>query len=223
MLENMKKQGEQVARCPHCGNNTPHIILHQETRTEMLYSVDGEEIGLCPIYHYLTKCRTCGKISLFSNFEFNDDGVSLASSFVLYPPIREITDSVPKEISDCYAEAKKVEKISSTAFSVLIRKALESICKEKSVHGKTLKEKVQNLAGEGIIPGAMAEMADTIRILGNIGTHDPALQLTSQDVEDMDSFFMTLVEYVYIAPQKLAALKKRIDSKKTNESESKKS
>lgn len=205
---------EQVARCPHCGNNTPHAILHREVRTEILYSVEGEEIGPCDIYYYMTKCRTCGKISLFNNYEFNDDGTALDAANILYPTIWEAADSVPKAIADCYAEAKKVEKISPPAFATLIRKALESITKEKKAHGRNLQEKVQDLADKKIIPGAMAEMADAIRILGNIGTHDEAAELGEQDAQDMDSFFTTLVEYVYVAPQKLAALKKRIDDGK---------
>lgn len=210
----LSPHSEQIARCPHCGNNTPHIILHREERTEMLYSVEGEPIAPCGIYYYMTKCRTCGKISLFSNYDFNDDGVSLSTSDILFPAAWQMTDSVPKGIAECYAEAKKVEKISPTAFSALIRKALESITKEKKAHGNNLKEKVQDLADKKIIPGAMAEMADAIRILGNIGTHDADLKLGEQDVQDMDSFFTTLVEYVYVAPQKLAALKKRIDEGK---------
>lgn len=205
---------EQIARCPHCGNNTPHVILHTEVKNEMLYTVEGERLAPCDMYYYLTKCRTCGEISLFHNYEFNDDGVYLGTSDVRYPASWEATDSVPKAVADCYAEAKKVEKISPTAFATLIRKAFESITKEKKARGNNLMEKVQDLADKKIIPGAMAEMADAIRILGNIGTHDEEVKLGEQDVQDMDSFFTTLVEYVYVAPQKLAALKKRIDEGK---------
>lgn len=219
MTEDIKKPREQVARCPHCGNNTPQIILHKETQTEMLQSVTGETLAPCDMFYYTTECRTCGKISLFHNYEYNPDGAYLSTSTVLHPATREITDSVPQEISDCYAEAKKVEKLSPTAFTILIRKALESITKEKGARGKDLKEKVQSLAKSGVIPDAMEQMADAIRILGNIGTHDALSKITSQDVEDMDSFFMTLVEYVYVAPQKLAALKKRIDDGKTKTEE----
>jgi len=210
----IKKIKEEVIKCMHCGNKTLQIVLHQESMPEDIFSEEGEYLGSIDNYYYLTKCRTCEGVSLYSNWEFNKKGVSLSTSDVLHPSVKGVANSVPKKIRECYLEAKKVEKISPIAFVGLIRKSLEGICKEKGAKGKTLKEKVQDLAKNKIIPDVMSEMADVIRILGNIGTHDFTIEITSQDVEDMDSFFVTLVEYVYVAPQKLAELKTSIDKRK---------
>ena len=209
----MKKSDEQVVVCQHCGNRTPHELLHAETRTEAFYDSQGEA-EYFDAFFYLVKCRTCDGISLYVNSELGEYPQSLADSTLLYPKEKELNRTVPRTICKDYEEARKVEKISPRAFVVLIRRAFEGVCKDKHAHGANLQAKIQDLAKNKIIPDVLAEMADAIRLLGNIGAHDEDLNLGEQDVEDMNSFFTTLVEYVYVAPQKLAALKKRIDEGK---------
>ena len=57
-------------------------------------------------------------------------------------------------------------------------------------------------------------MTDVIRILGNYGAHASDVEVTRQDVQVMDDFFIALLEYVYVAPQKLENLKKRLSKLK---------
>lgn len=50
----------------------------------------------------------------------------------------------------------------------------------------------------------MAETTDVLRILGNLGAHAANQSVKPWQVYTIDSFFRTFIEYVYVAPSKLA-------------------
>ena len=75
----------------------------------------------------------------------------------------------------------------------------------------SLADKLKELATKNKIPPVLAEMTEIIRRLGNRGSHDDE-DVEPQYVEPMDEFFRAVVEYVYIAPEKIKAVKTTLDA-----------
>ena len=210
----MKK--EKITICPHCGNRTPQDILANITNNEPLFANDGEYVGSYENYYYLTKCKTCNDISLFADWEINEAAGNLDQAGILYPSNKKFYGDLPSALEHSYNEAKKVEKVSPTAFAILIRRALEFLCKDKKATGRNLKNKIEDLGKKGIIPKTLAEMADALRFLGNVGAHASDYKIDNSEVKSIDEFFIAMLEFVYIAPAKIENLKKRIQEKKNS-------
>ena len=207
---------QQIFECPHCGNKTQYEILHKVDAIEESYSVeDPEDVMDFEVFYSLIRCSTCKKISMFLNTEYDDCSVNLSEASLCYPHEREIDKNVPEIIVRNYNEAKKVKRISRPAFAVMIRRGLEFLCVEQNAKGKNLKDKITNLVSMGIIPVTLAEMAETLRFLGNAGAHDCDYEIDKMEVQAMDDFYLAMIEYVYVAPSKLKKIKESIDKKIT--------
>src|SRR4030043_1210772 len=116
---------EIILICSHCGNRTPHVIKTQTSSREEVFDINSEPLGEIENYYYLTECKTCNGICLFSDWEASDNPGDLQKATLLYPTPRALGEAIPKEIRKSYEEARKVEKISPNAFAVLIRRSLE--------------------------------------------------------------------------------------------------
>ena len=204
---------ESIATCPHCGNKTSHVVTSQTSSREKVYDTNGEFIGEFDNYFYLTACKTCNEICLFSDWELSDNPGNLNEAVPFYPYKRKLAEAVPKEIRKSYEEAKKVEKISPNAFAVLTRRSLELLCKDQKAKGNNLKEQISDLSAKGNIPSTLIEMADTLRFLGNIGAHEIEFDFEKSETQAMDDFLVAMLEYVYVAPNKIRNLLDSISKK----------
>ena len=72
-------------------------------------------------------------------------------------------------------------------------------------------EKINNLIKSDSIPPLLAEMAHLGRKIGNLGAHVTDDEVTDDDVATLLDFVEAILEYLYIAPQKIAVLKSRLD------------
>ena len=72
-----------------------------------------------------------------------------------------------------------------------------------------LAERLKNLANSGRIPQTLAEMAQQLRLLRNLGAHDD--EVTEEDVPIILDFLEAILEYLYVAPAKIAAVQARLD------------
>jgi len=59
-------------------------------------------------------------------------------------------------------------------------------------------------------------MTAVLRVLGNVGAHSDSQKITVPMTWGMDDFFRAIIEYVYIAPSRLAEFKKRIERYKAH-------
>lgn len=207
---------EFTLECSHCGNRTILEVKAELTQKDEIEAWDGALIEI-EGYYYLAQCRTCSGVSLFYDWEIDGEPGNLKEAKRLYPKVRDLR-GVPKAIHDSYKEAKRVEKHSPTAFAILIRKSLEYLCKEQSAEGKNLKEQIDDLAKKGIIPATLARMASALRYFGNIGAHSSDIKIGAQEARTMDDFFVAVIEYVYIAPEKLEKLKKSLEKSEKDKS-----
>ncbi|HWA28858.1 MAG TPA: DUF4145 domain-containing protein [Lacunisphaera sp.] len=128
-----------------------------------------------------------------------------------YPDSGILDSSVPLAVRKNYIEAKSVQKKSPNAFALLVRRALEAICDDKGVaSNKPLKQRLDSMAAQGIIPPTLAEVTGILRILGNAGAHNSPKDVTIPQTWRIEKLFRAIVEYVYIAPKMVADAKKSI-------------
>lgn len=205
------KDGERyIGICAHCGNNTSQNVLFKHIGSEIAYMPSGEEIDF-EVEYRLTKCGTCENVLLYGNPEYLNEELFGA---LLYPIQSNLSDSIPVEICKVYEEAKSISKLAPNAFVVQIRRALEFLCNDKKIKGRNLNDRVKEMARMGLIPPALATMTDGIRIFGNIGAHASSVEIKPEDVLLVDDFFKAILEYVYVAPNKMDVLKKRLNEMK---------
>ncbi len=100
----------------------------------------------------------------------------------------------------------------------MIRRALEAICDDRGIEKGSLVQRLRQLAERGEVPPLLAEVSDTLRILGNLGAHSSDMSVTPPDTWAIDDFFRAIIEYVYVAPSKLNEFKEKLQNlKKTRE------
>lgn len=214
----MKKGiSELILDCNHCGNRAGHFLLCETESTSVAYNIndplDSYEFDCS---YYLTKCKICGGVSLYYDSEFDEHRGYITEATLCYPSIKSPGEEIPFTIKQTYYEALKVEKVSYVAFSLLIRKTLELLCKDQKAIGQNLKIQLEDLARQGIIPEYLSQMADALRILGNISAHDGNYQLGYPEVHAMKDFIIAMLEYVYVAPAKIKKLQESINKKRIN-------
>lgn len=200
----------QLYLCPGCGNKTTitfsNIISAVE---EIIDSPTGESIDIS-YYYTLGQCATCHIALLFGTDDENEESENINTHQLLFPYQKTLPVYIPEELRKSYGEAKRVQQISPTAFTVLIRRAMEFLCDDQKAEGKNLNEKLSSLASKNIIPKTLAEMTTVLRILGNISAHASTITIDYSDVSIIDDFFNAILEYVYIAPYKLTTYKEKL-------------
>jgi hypothetical protein len=205
---------ELILECHHCGNKAGHHLLCQADSMSVTYSMDNPpETDTIDCTYYLTRCKTCNGISLYYDDELDEHPGYINEAYLCYPSIIRPSEEIPAVIRKTFNEALKVERISFDAFAILIRRALELLCKDKQASGRNLKEQIEDLARKNIIPITLSEMGHTLRTLGNLGAHGTDYTLDITEIRSMRDFMFAMLEYVYVAPAKLNKLKESIKKK----------
>jgi len=213
IIEKIKNK-RPVLLCPHCGNTAPQQVeyAHEFEYTEVIGPEEEDEVSI-PAYYFLVVCATCSKVSLYSNWDVADDPFDLRLATLFYPTTKKFSSVIPKRISKAYQEASRISRVAPNAFACMVRRALEFMCEDKKAVGRTLHDKLQDLSSKNIIPPVLAEMADIVKKLGNIGAHADETNVHREDVEVIDDFFNAVIEYVYVAPEKINKIKKKLTKK----------
>lgn len=201
---------EDPQLCPHCGNITQHENLFECLAPQIFYGSDGEVLkgGDKPKTNYvLLRCETCKDVSLYSKLEFQE----WEERGLDYPSQYHLDASIPETVRTNYAEAKRIQNMSPNAFAVLLRRALEAVCDDRKVPAAPLARRLADLSSRGEIPGKLTEISTALRELGNAGAHQTKQKVTVPLTWAMDQFFRTLVEYVYVAPKKLAEFQRTLE------------
>ena len=209
---------EIIKICPNCGNKTSHELLSKITTDELIEGWDNDyNIETFPMetYYFVIKCKSCTQVSIYTSSDADELPDKLEMAIQIYPVPKDLELVVPDIIQKSYIEAKKVKQISPLAFVIMIRRALEILCENNNAKGNNLKQKIDDLGQRNIIPERLAEMANTLREVGNIGTHSKEYQFDKFDADFLDDFFTAMVEYIYVAPNTINRLKEKLKKKKT--------
>ena len=71
---------------------------------------------------------------------------------------------------------------------------------DRSANGKSLSEKLNDLASKGEIPQKLVDVASSLRQLRNVGAHATLGELTDKEIPLLDDLCKAILEYVYSAP-----------------------
>ena len=204
-----------VLLCGHCGNRT---VLDIERELER----DGESEDLRWMDRWqVLSCRTCQEITV--RHVYSDSDMGEESNERVYFPVGfdSSTAGLPKGVADSWSAALAVQRIEPSGFAVLTRRTLEAIAYHEHATGNTLATKLKSLGANNRIPAVLAEMADSIRILGNASAHyDPDLKIEPHETGTIREFTEAILEYLYRAPAKVAAVQERIQAARSQSSDS---
>jgi Domain of unknown function (DUF4145) len=196
--------------CPHCGNTAQQKVALCQAHSTVWYSVEtGErtdddgpdcETIVCV-------CQTCNKVLVYSGLSRAETG---EWPDLQYPEPGRLHRTAPGPVRDIYLEAALVKAKAPRAFALLIRRGVEAICEDRGITSGSLAVRLKKLAERGEVPPLLAEMTDVMRTLGNVAAHGPLEGVTVPMTWALDDFFRALVEYVYVAPSKLAEFRERL-------------
>lgn len=195
-----------VRHCPHCGNTArQELACEHEFEDRDIYDSDGrrvEDIGLDCSYE-VRICTTCRDLILYLETE-------ISNLEVVYPRGHTLDRAVPENVRKTYYEAHKVQKVAPAGYAVLLRRALEALCQDRGVTSGPLAKRLNELVSRGEIPPVLAEATSLLRAMGNAGAHASKDEVTVPMTWKMDKLFRAVVEYVYIAPNRIAEFKKSV-------------
>lgn len=207
-------QTKTVRFCPHCGNVAPQTLHYAHRCYEETWFEDGESTGV-PAVYFVVSCQTCNGFLVYADWGDIPTDDNFSNVALLWPQI-DLHKSVPKRVSNIYSEALRIKQNAPNAFATQIRRALEAVTDDRHAKPGSLVQRLKELAHRGEIPPTLAEVSDTLRILGNIGAHASEANIEPWQVHSIDEFFRAIVEYIYVAPSNLADFKKTLRNNGSN-------
>lgn len=120
-------------------------------------------------------------------------------------PKSKLSDDIPKEISNIYAEAILTFYANAPrATAVMLRRTIEAITVNFGETKGTLAQRLQVLADKNILQPSLAEWAKEVRLIGNQGAHyDPANDVSMEDAKQLLTFVQELLKYLFELPAEL--------------------
>lgn len=200
-----KKQTIDFLKCGHCGNYAPMNIAssyYLSTKPEP-YDEEDEYYNPQPNEGYtyeLLLCLACKKVTLREYFEHDLLGPEDIKLETLYPPQGVKLSYLPSSIQKAYEAALKARAIDANAYAILLGRMLEVVCEDRKVKGDNLYDKLRTLAEKGEIPNNLVGVAHGLRMLRNIGAHEPLEGLSSDEIPILNDLSRAILEYIYIAP-----------------------
>ena len=201
----------QITACTFCDRETEHEILHVHegvVRKEISQADYQDAI----VYHYFTRCTRCNELSLYTDWTGSPVTGDLSKARLIYPNEDRYHDYIQKELSDDLREARKVKRISPIAYAVLMRRALEFLCKDQNAKGRNLHEKLIYLFNQKKIPNYLRKTSHILDEFGNTGANTGE-RVSDEYLETMDDFVCLLIDYLYVAPKKVENILSVMDKK----------
>jgi hypothetical protein len=144
-------------RCPNCGDRATLDNLGQDLE----FSTDEARVTFGQ-----RRCPQCDA----HIFVAHQDGVVLRS----YPAETIDFDSsgIPATVREPFDEAIKCHASECfVASAIMVRKTLEMLCMEHEAEGNNLKERIEALGQRIVLPKALLDGLDELRLLGNDAAH----------------------------------------------------
>jgi hypothetical protein len=151
-------------------------------------------------FYELLLCPACEEVVFRRNYYhdiMNEDDIKYET---LYPLNERAILGLPDKVTRAYEAALKVRRIDANAYAVLIGRVLDFVCEDRKAKGKNLFEKIQDLSSRGDIPQRLADIANSLRKIRNVGAHADLGQLSDRERPLLDDLCRAILEYVYGAP-----------------------
>jgi hypothetical protein len=163
----------------------------------------------------LLKCPKCDEVELQS-YSYCDayDDAPYFDYKTLYPSPPQIPMGLPKKIQAEYESALIQKRGSPNAYGVLMGRVLELVCDDKNAKGKTLGNKLSNLASRKEFPPDMQTAAWHLNSLRIFGAHATVGNLTAKEVPIVENLTRAILEYLYSAPHLVKEAEKALNKLK---------
>lgn len=206
---------EKIIKCYHCGNET---IMHLkgearwDSNDDDFYFEYTYKMFCCPVCHKVTLIEIYTDESMMS---YNRAGEveHYKEEKITYPINSLDSDTIPIKIKQAFEAALKSRSISNNICLMALRHTLELILNDKGATKWGLKDKIEEIAGKGLLPETLKEASALTKILGDSAAHDKSIEIDQYDVESMADFVEYIIEYLYIIPDKINRYKERFNSK----------
>jgi hypothetical protein len=200
-----------ILKCHHCGNTSLQTVLLTQPYLETFYAVDDGTDDQFPFTYTVVRCETCRQLLVYSlNDSVGPERGETPLGDLCYPRRTSLPDAVPERIRLIYAEAARVRDISPLAFVILARRLLEEVARDRDAASDDLAGSLSLLADRGDIPPVLAEATTLIRLVGNAGAHASDTRITAPRAWAVDDLLKAVIEYMYVAPAKIASFKKTL-------------
>jgi hypothetical protein len=183
--------------CPHCGDSS---------------TAEGPMSGR---KYALILCMRCHKgIMIYdaSNIQVNE---TLTDYYPKGTPT--VNQFVPKDIGEDYIEAQRCFEAGAWhGCAVMARRCMHSVAEHFKATGKDLHEQIKDLQTKQIIPPALAERAQHVRVLGKHGAHpydtrgNELKDLRMHDARSALDFCGFIFNEVFIQPERIKQSKARL-------------
>jgi hypothetical protein len=133
---------------------------------------------------YLSKCFSCGEVSLWLN------------KIMIFPRVELNVipnGHMPEDIAIDFKEASSIVKSSPRGAAALLRLCVQKICIALGEGGKNLNDDIASLVRKGLSP-KIQQALDTVRVIGNNAVHPGEIDL-GDDYDTAVSLF-SLVEII---------------------------
>ena len=173
-----------------------------ESHVEQIDEDDADTWEEGCVYRLLA-CQGCEGVVLQRDFfDSRYDDYEVPSAFTtLYPQPDTMPKVLPAPVRAEYDAAVKVKPINANAYAVLLGRVFDKVCEDRKAQGKTLSERLADLAARGEIPKVLADMAQGLRQLRNVGAHADLGDLTAEEIRLLDAILRAILEYLYRAPK----------------------
>ena len=216
MSEEEKKENTSKIKCPHCGNIAPMEIAAKYSTVGKYEEEPGWDYDQGEIYRLLC-CQGCEKVVLqrtYFDSRYEEFESSSGAFTTLYPQPDTMAKVLPLPVKMEYDAALAVKPISANAYAVLLGRVFDIVCEDRKSSGKTLSERLADLAAKGEIPKPLAEMAQGLRQLRNVGAHADLGSLTQDEIQVLDAILRAILEYLYRAPRLVEEVKQMLAKRK---------
>jgi len=201
-------QKEQVLLCYHCGNKTLMKRI-SEYGINISFEIDCVkkewELYLCPVCNETTLIYTKQ-----SWFEWESIDMAEKDTKTVYPVSSQESTQMPENVKNAFEAATKVRNIDGAICALALRRTLEMMCKDQGETDDDLYKKLENLSKKNIMPPILNEMATILRRLGNAAAHADEADFPNEVVISMIDFTRTILDYVYVLPDKLQSIQKKL-------------
>jgi hypothetical protein len=172
----------------------------------------GETLKRSYKVYWVTICQACNELAVWADNDWKGlVGFHTNELLPLYPTSLRVNDSIiPARIANDYDEALKIKRLSPNGFSVLVRRALESICDDKNIKNGNLAKRLELLVQQENFPESVEGVTKSIRLVGNLGAHSGE-NVSIDQANVIEDFFKFIIEFVYIVPSRLKSFQESID------------
>lgn len=215
---------QKLETCYHCSNQGLLYIVGEATSNWNDYDEDGIVIYWREKKWTMLQCPVCENVSLHTEYTGFDTPLEIEYVYPrntfegIYSKNRLDGYYVPEHIRITFESALKAQHIDSQLCLISMRKTLELICKDQGAKGHSLEQMMESLIKHKKWPMLYRDICWIIRQCGNIAVHAymKAPILSTDSIDKLIGYLYGIIEYSYIMPNQISALKSHINFQKSN-------